>query len=321
MREIRLIAAINEALSEEMERDEKVFILGEDVQQATFGVTRGLVQKFGPDRVMDTPLAETAIAGAAVGSAMTGYRPIADMMFADFMWIAADEIMGKAAKWRFCQGGKVTLPVVFMAAIGGGGKLGAEHSQCPAAVYMHTPGLKLVIPSTPYDAKGLMKTAIRDNNPVIYFYHKGLLGLKGDVPEEEYTIPFGQADVKREGSDVTVVATGMMVQYALGVAKELEGKVSVEVIDPRTLEPFDIDTIVESVKKTGRAIIVDEDTKRCGVTSEIAAQIMDKAFDYLDAPIQRVAAADMPIPAGYLEAHVLPQPRDIVTAIEAVTGG
>ena len=319
MREIRLIAAINEALSEEMERDEKVFILGEDVQQATFGVTRRLVQKFGPDRVMDTPLAETAIAGAAVGSAMTGYRPIADMMFADFMWIAADEILSKAAKWHFCQGGKVTLPVVFMAAIGGGGKLGAEHSQSPSSVYMHTPGIKLVIPSTPYDAKGLMKTAIRDNNPVVYFYHKGLLGLKGDVPEEEYTIPFGQADVKREGSDVTVVATGMMVQFALGVAKELEDKVSVEVIDPRTLEPFDIDTIVESVKKTGRAVIVDEDTKRCGVTSEIATQIMDKAFDYLDAPIQRVAAADMPIPAGYLEAHVLPQPRDIATAIEALT--
>ena len=320
MREIRLIAAINEALSEEMEKDEKVFILGEDVQQATFGVTRRLVQKFGPDRVMDTPLAETAIAGAAVGSAMTGYRPIADMMFADFMWIAADEILSKAAKWHFCQGGKVTLPVVFMAAIGGGGKLGAEHSQSPSSVYMHTPGIKLVIPSTPYDAKGLMKTAIRDNNPVVYFYHKGLLGLKGDVPEEEYTIPFGQADVKREGSDVTVVATGMMVHYALGVAKELEGKVSVEVIDPRTLEPFDIETIVESVKKTGRAVIVDEDTKRCGVTSEIATQIMEKAFDYLDAPIQRVAAADVPIPAGYLEAHVLPQPRDIATAIEAVTG-
>ncbi len=328
MKQIRLIAAINEALNEEMERDEKVFILGEDVQQATFGVTRGLVQQFGPDRVMDTPLAETAIAGAAVGSAMTGYRPIADMMFADFMWIAADEILGKAAKWRFCQGGKVTLPVVFMASIGGGGKLGAEHSQCPASVYMHTPGLKLVIPSTPYDAKGLMKTAIRDNNPVIYFYHKGLLGLKGDVPEEEYTIPFGQADVKREGSDVTVVATGMMVQYALGgmmpralaTAESLhEEGISVEVIDPRTLEPFDIDTIVESVKKTGRAVIVDEDTKRCGVTSEIAAQIMEKAFDYLDAPIQRVAAADMPIPAGYLEEHVLPQPRDIVAAIEAAT--
>lgn len=320
MKQLMMVTAINEALSEEMERDEKVFIIGEDVQQGTFGATSGLVQKFGPDRVMDTPLAETAVAGTAIGSAMTGYRPIADMMFADFMWVAADEILLKAAKWHFLHAGKVTLPLVFMAAIGGGMKLGAEHSQCLESVIMHTPGLKLAVPSTPYDAKGLLKTAIRDNNPVVFFYHKGLLGFTGDVPEEEYLIPFGQADVKREGSDVTVVATALMVHHALGAAEKLEGKISVEVIDPRTLEPFDIDTIVKSVKKTGRAVVVDEDTERCGVTAEIMAQIMENAFDYLDAPIKRVAAANMPIPAGFLEPYALPQPAQVTAAIEAVMG-
>lgn len=320
MKQLMMVTAINEALSEEMERDEKVFIIGEDVQQGTFGATSGLVQKFGPDRVMDTPLAETAVAGTAIGSAMTGYRPIADMMFADFMWVAADEILLKAAKWHFLHAGKVTLPLVFMAAIGGGMKLGAEHSQCLESVIMHTPGLKLAVPSTPYDAKGLLKTAIRDNNPVVFFYHKGLLGFTGDVPEEEYLIPFGQADVKREGSDVTVVATALMVHHALGAAEKLEGKISVEVIDPRTLEPFDIDTIIKSVKKTGRAVVVDEDTERCGVTAEIMAQIMENAFDYLDAPIKRVAAANMPIPAGFLEPYALPQPAQVTAAIEAVMG-
>lgn len=318
MKELMTLQAINEALAEEMERDETVFILGEDVQQGTFGCTSGLVHRFGQDRVMDTPLAETAVAGAAVGSAMTGYRPVADMMFADFMWIAADEILLKAAKWRFLHGGKVNVPVVFMAAIGGGMKLGAEHSQSPLSVVMHTPGIKLAIPSTPKDAKGLMKTAIRDNNPVMFFYHKGLLGFRGEVPEEEYTIPFGKADVKREGTDVTVVATAMMVHHALGAAQQLEGKISVEVIDPLTLEPFDIDTIVESVKKTGHVVVADEDTERCGVTGEIMAQIMENAFDYLDAPMKRVAAANMPIPAGYLETQVLPQAEDVLAAIEAV---
>ena len=319
MKKIRYYQAMNEALSEEMELDEKVFIIGEDVQGGVFGVTGQLVDKFGSDRVMDTPISETAIAGATVGSAMAGYRPVADMYYADFMFVAADEILVKAAKWRFAHGGTQQLPLVFMAAMGGYMKAGPEHSQSPEAYYMHTPGLKLIVPSTPYDAKGLLKTAIRDNNPVIYFYHKGLLGMEGEIPEEEYTIPLGQADIKREGTDVTVVAISMMVHMALGVAQELEGKVSVEVIDPRSLEPLDIDTIVESVKKTGRAIVVDEDISRCGVAAEIGMQIMEKAFDYLDAPIRRVAAANYPIPGGFLEDAVLPQTKDIKAAIEAVT--
>jgi len=303
-----------------MARDDTVLVIGVDVQAGAFGTTTGLVQRFGPDRVMDTPLSETAVAGACIGAAMAGYRPIADFMFADFVFVAANEIITNAAKWRFIHGGKVSLPLVFFAAMGGGMRIGPEHSQCPESVIMHTPGLKLALPSTPYDAKGLLKTAIRDNNPVVFFYHKRLLGARGEVPEEEYTIPLGVADVKREGKDVTVVATAAMVQLALGVAAELEGKVSVEVVDPRTLEPLDIDTIVNSVKKTGRVVIVDEDTKRCGVGAEIGMQIMENAFDSLDAPIQRVAAANLPIAGGYMEQYVLPQPKDILAAIEAVTG-
>jgi len=320
MREIRFIQAINEALAEEMERDETVFIIGEDVQSGVFGASRGLVDKFGPERVMDTPLSETAVAGSALGAAMAGYRPIADFMFADFMFIAANEIMNNAAKWHFIHGGRVNVPVVFFGNIGGGARVGPEHSQCPESIFMHTAGLKLVVPSTPYDAKGLLKTAIRDNNPVVYFYHKRLLGIPGEIPEEEYTVPFGVADVKREGKDVTVVAISNMVQLSLQVANELEGKVSVEVVDPRTLEPLDIDTIVKSVQKTGRVVIVDEDTLRCSPSAEIGMQIMEKAFDSLDAPIQRVGAANLPIAGGYMEEHVLPQPKDIVAAIEAVTG-
>ena len=318
MREIRYIQAMNEALSEEMERDENIFIIGEDVQAGTFGASRGLVQKFGPERIMDTPLSETAVAGAAIGAAMCGLRPVADIMFGDFMFIAGNEIINNAAKWHFMHGGKVDLPLVILACIGGGARLGPEHSQSPESVFWHTSGLKVVIPTDPYSVKGLLKTSIRDNNPVIFFYHKRLLGVKGDVPEEEYTVPFGVADIKREGTDVTVIAVSNMVQLSLQVAEELKEKVSVEVIDPRTLEPFDIDTIVESVKKTGRVVIVDEDAKRCGVTAEIGMQIMERAFDSLDAPIERVASADLPIAGAYMEQYIIPQPKDIVAAIEKI---
>jgi len=318
MRQLPYIMAINEALAEEMARNDKIFIIGEDVQAGVFRASSGLVQKFGKDRVMDTPLSETVVAGAAIGAAMAGYHPVADFMFADFMWCAADEVFLKAAKWHFIHGGKVSLPVVLFANMGGGARVGPEHSQCPESVVMHTPGLKLAVPSCAADAKGLLKTALRDPNPVVYFYHKRLLGLMGDVPDGEYTIPFGVADVKKEGKDVTVVATSYMVQHALTVAKELEGKISVEVVDPRTLEPFDIDTIIKSVKKTGRVVIADEDTMRCGVTAEIAMQIMEKAFDSLDAPIQRVAALNYPIAGAYMEQYILPGPKDIQAAIEKV---
>ncbi|MFO7962385.1 MAG: alpha-ketoacid dehydrogenase subunit beta [Desulfobacterales bacterium] len=320
MKQITYVQAVNEALAEELERDEKVFILGESIQQGAFGTTAGLVQRFGADRIMDTPISETAIAGAAVGSAMTGYRPVADFMFADFMYIAFDEILCKAAKWRFMHEGTQKIPVVFMAAMGGYLGLGAEHSQAPVSYYMHTPGIKIAVPSTPYDAKGLMKSAIRDNNAVVYLYHKALLGTSGEIPEEEYVVPLGKADIKREGTDVTMVATGMQVHFALSVAEKMKDDVSIEVIDPRSLEPLDIDTIIASVIKTGRAIVVDEDTSRCGAAGEIAMQIVEKAFDYLDAPVQRVAAKNYPIPPGAMEQFVLPQQDQIAAAVKAVTG-
>jgi len=319
MRQITYREAINEAMMEEMTRDETVYLIGEFVSNEPFGTHKGLYQKFGKGRVRDTAVSENAIVGSCVGAALTGYRPIARLDFVEFLMIAADEMLQKAAKWRFAHGGKQSIPLVIRVGIGGYIGAGIEHSQCSEAFFMHVPGLKLIMPSTPYDAKGLIKTAIRDNNPVIVFEHRILLGNTGPVPEEEYTIPFGVADIKREGKDVTVVATGYMVQMTLDVASQLEGKgISVEVVDPRTLEPLDIDTIVASVRKTRRAVVVDEDTSRCGVAGEIAMQIMERAYESLDAPIKRVAAANIPIPAGDLEQYVLPQPQNIADSIGAV---
>ena len=320
MREIMYVQAINEALIEEMKRDEKVFVVGESIQGGSFGATAGLVQLFGEDRVMDAPICETGLAGVGLGAAMAGYRPVVDFMFPDFMYVAGDEIFLKAAQWRFLHNGRVNLPVVFMGAAGGGLMLANEHSQIPSAMVLHSPGLKLAVPSTPYDAKGLLKAAIRDDNPVCFFWHKLLMGLTGDVPEEDYTVPFGVAEVKREGSDVTVVANSMMVQYALQVAQELEGQISVEVVDPRTLEPLDLDTILESVTKTGRVVIADEDTERCGFAGELGFQIMEHAFDSLDAPIKRVCAANYPIAGGYIEQHILPNAAKLSAAIREVMG-
>jgi pyruvate/2-oxoglutarate/acetoin dehydrogenase E1 component len=323
MREIRFVEAMQEALREEMARDETVFILGECVRMGALGTSTGLADKFGNNRVLDTNISECAIAGSCLGAALVGYRPIADILCSDFFYIIADEMCNKAAKWRFRHGGKPKkIPIVYISSIGGYVRSDAEHSQTLESIIMHCPGLKLAIPSTPYDAKGLLKTAIRDDNPVVYLYHKLLMPRRGGVPQEEYTIPLGVADIKREGKDVTVVATGYMVQMALDVANQLQERgVSIEVVDPRTLEPLDIDTIVASVRKTRRVVIVDEDTLRCGVTAEIAVQIMENAFDELDAPIQRVAAANYPIPAGwFLEQYVLPYPKDIIVAIQRVLG-
>lgn len=324
MREITFKEAINEAMVEEMTRDETVFLMGEWCSMDIWGTSQGLIEKFGEERVRNTPISETAIVGACVGAAMAGYRPVANIMFADFMPIAGDDLLNKAAKWRFAQGGKVTIPMVLRVPMGGYIGGGAEHSQCNESYVMRTPGLKIAIPSTPYDAKGLLKMAIRDNNPVVYFEHKllNLMGIKGEVPEEEYTVPFGVADIKREGKDVTVVATAFMVNMTLQVADQLQKEkgVSLEVIDPRTLEPLDMDTIVASVRKTKRLVVVDEDTCRCGIGAEIGMQVMENAFDALAAPIQRVCAANVPIPGKYLEQFVLPSPPGIVAAIQAVLG-
>lgn len=320
MAEITYRDAINQAMAEEMARDETVYLIGEQVTNDLFGTERGLVEKFGKERVRDTAISEAAVVGSSVGAALAGYRPIINILSADFLFCAGDEVVNKAAKWRFGTGGKVKIPMVIRAPTGGYYSQGIEHSQSPEAFAMHLAGLKVAVPSTPYDAKGLLKTAIRDNNPVIFFEHKALMDTKGEVPRKEYMIPFGVAEIKKKGKDVTVIAISLMVKMALEVAGQL-GKdkgIDVEVIDPRTLEPLDIGTIVNSVKKTRRVVIVDEDNSRCGVAAEIGMQIMENAFGYLDAPIRRVSTADMPIPSGYMEQYVLPQPRDIYGAIEAV---
>jgi pyruvate dehydrogenase E1 component beta subunit len=318
MRKITLTEAVNEAIQEEMARDETVYIIGEFVSQQP--MFRGLAERFGKERLLDSPLSEDAIAGSAVGAAMAGYRPIANMIASGFCAIAGDEITQKAAWLRFTSGGQFMIPVVYIVGIGGYLGGGPEHSMSNVTAFWHTPGLKVVVPSTPCDAKGLMKTAIRDNNPVIFCPHEMLQRTTGDVPEEEYAIPFGMADIKRIGKDVTVVATGYMVKLCLEVAEELQKTkgISVEVLDPRTLEPFDIETVINSVKKTRRAVIVDEDQMCCGPCAEIGMRIMENAFDYLDAPIKRVGVPNCPVPGPALEPYVLPQPAGIAAAIEAV---
>lgn len=322
MRKIKYVEAIKEALREEMKRDERVFVLGEDVGVfgGTFKVTQGLLEEFGPERIMDTPISESAIIGASVGAAATGMRPVPEIMFCDFIGVCMDQIMNQAAKMRYMFGGQAALPLVVRTNIGSGRSSAAQHSQSLQAMFMHIPGLKLVMPSTPYDAKGLLKTAIRDDNPVIYLEQKFLYPLEGEVPEEEYTIPFGVADVKREGRDVTIVATSMMVIHSLKAAEILaqEG-ISAEVIDPRTLVPLDKATILHSVAKTGRAVVVDEGCKTCGVGAELAAMMMEEGFDDLDAPVVRLGSLDVPVPfSPSLEKLVAPGVEDIVRAVRSI---
>jgi pyruvate dehydrogenase E1 component beta subunit len=321
VRTITFTQAVNEALREEMWRDRSVYILGQGLYWSlgTSSPTSGLLEEFGASRVRTAPLSETAIAGSCVGAALAGMRPVAQLGLADFVFCALDEIISKAGKWRYTHGANagMTLPIVFLETIGGYGSGASEHSQSPLGLYMHAPGLKLVAPTTPHDAKGLLKTAIKDNNPVLFFMHKRLMRDKGPVPEEEYIVPFGLADIRREGQDVTVVATAYMVALVLQAARALEDRhVSVEVIDPRTLEPLDIETIVRSVRRTGRLVVVDEDTERCGVGAEIGAQVMERAFDALKAPVQRVANPNLPVPySPPLERAVLPSIEKIERAI------
>src|SRR5262250_1883661 len=286
-REITLGQAIREALAEEMRRDPGVFVIGEDVAEAgtPFKVLSGLVEEFGPARVIDSPISEAGITGLGVGAAMTGMRPVVDIMFGDFIGLAMDQIVNQAAKVHYMSGGKLQVPLVIRTTLGATRRTAAQHSQSLHAWTSHVPGLKVVLPSTPYDAKGLLKTAIRDDNPVIFYEDKMMYQLKGPVPEDDYTIPFGVADVKQKGDDITIVATSSMVQVALGAAKMLDDEgISAEVIDPRTVWPLDEDTIIQSVKKTSRAIVVDEGYARYGVTAEIASVITEKAFFDLEGP-------------------------------------
>lgn len=325
MREITVREALREALREEMLRDEKVFVMGEDIAEhgGIYGVTKGLLEEFGPDRIRNTPISEQAIIGAALGAAITGMRPVAELMYIDFATVAMDQIVNQAAKIRYMFGGKVDVPLVIRTQGGGGRGSAAQHSQSLEAWFIHVPGLKVVMPSTPYDAKGLLKTAIRDNNPVMFVEQKMAYNFKGEVPEEEYLIPFGQADVKREGKDVTVIANSYMLPRALQAAEELEKEegISVEVIDPLTLVPFDEETIIESVSKTGRLVIVHEAVKRGGFGAEVAAKVMEsEAFYYLDAPLQRVAGLNVPIPYNEkLESYGMPDVSNIKEAILKIT--
>jgi acetoin:2,6-dichlorophenolindophenol oxidoreductase subunit beta len=298
-RELTFAQAVREALAEEMRRDSRVCIFGEDVAEAgtPFKVLSGLVEEFGTERVLDTPISEAGFTGIGVGAAMTGLRPIVDIMFGDFITLTMDQMVNQAAKVHYMSGGKWKVPMVMRTTLGATRRSAAQHSQSLHAWFSHVPGLKVVLPSTPYDAKGLLKTAIRDENPVVFFEDKMMYKLKGAVPAEEYTIPFGVADVKRVGSDITVVATSSMVQVALGAAELLEKSgISAEVIDPRTTWPLDEKTLIDSVRKTSRAIVLDEGYERYGVTAEIAAVIAQGAFYDLDAPVTRMGAMHVPIP-------------------------
>lgn len=316
--------ALREALQEEMRRDPTVFLMGEDVARngGGFGVTLELWEEFGSERVRNTPISENAFVGAALGAAMTGTRPVVEIMFMDFSALAIDQICNEMAKVRYMYGGQTTAPVVIRLPQGGLSwkSAAAHHSQSLEAWYVHIPGLKVVFPSTPYDAKGLLKASIRDDNPVIFIEHKALYSLKGEIPEGETLVPLGQADVKRRGEDVTIVASGYMVHFALQAADALAGEgIKAEVIDPRTLKPLDEETIFESVRKTHRVVLVQEACRTVGVAAEWGMRIMETCFDWLDAPIVRLAGEDVPIPyATSLENQVWPRPEAIVRAVKQV---
>ncbi|MDN9008885.1 alpha-ketoacid dehydrogenase subunit beta [Brevibacillus laterosporus] len=321
MREITYLEAVREAMSQEMRVNPDVFLMGEDigVYGGAFGVSRGMIEEFGPERIRNTPISEAAIAGAAVGAAMTGMRPIMELQFSDFITIAMDQLVNQAAKNRYMFGGKGKVPMVVRTPSGSGTGAAAQHTQSLEAWMAHIPGLKVVQPSTAYDVKGLLKAAINDHNPVIFYEHKLLYKTSGHVPEESYSIPLGVADVKREGTDVTIVATAIMVHKALEAAAVLEKEgISVEVIDPRTLVPLDTQTIIRSMKKTGKLIVVHEAVKFGGFGGEIVSMIAEsEAFDYIDAPIRRLGGKWIPMPYNpVLEKAAIPQVPDIIQAVK-----
>ena len=323
-RELTYGEAVKEAIAEEMRRDPRVFLIGEDVAEAghPFKTLTGLVQEFGTQRIIDTPISEPGYAGIGVGAAMTGMRPVVDVMFGDFITLTMDQMVNQAAKVHYMSGGKWKVPMVLRTTLGAGRRSAAQHSQSLHAWFSHIPGLKVVLPSTPYDAKGLLKTAIRDENPVVFFEDKMTYKSKGPVPSGEYTIPFGVADVKREGSDITLVATSSMVQVALGAAALLEEVgISAEVIDPRTTWPLDERTLVESAKKTSRVIMVDEGYGRYGVAAELASVIAEGAFYNLDAPVKRLGAMQVPIPfSPPLEDATVPTDRSVFDLARELCG-
>jgi pyruvate dehydrogenase E1 component beta subunit len=331
-RKISYREAVNEALAQEMERDSTVIIMGEDVAGGAggqgeddawggvLGVTKGLYGKF-PGRVLDTPITESGYIGAAVGAATRGLRPVAELMFIDFAGVCLDQIMNQAAKFRYMFGGKAVTPVTIRTMYGAGLRAAAQHSQALYPLFTHIPGLKVVIPSSPYEVKGLLAQSIRDNDPVIFCEHKAMYDVTGEVPEESYAIPFGEANIVREGDNVTVVAIGRMVSMAEEAAKKLESSgISIEIIDPRTVSPLDLDAILESVENTGRLVVVDEASPRCNIATDISAQVVSEAFGDLKAPVKMVSPPHVPVPfAGSLEDLYIPSAQDIVNAVKTVT--
>ncbi|MCK4324393.1 MAG: alpha-ketoacid dehydrogenase subunit beta [Armatimonadetes bacterium] len=323
MREVSYVKALNEALVEEMARDESVFLIGEDLVElgGGSGATKGLAGRFGTHRVRQTPLSEAAFVGLAVGAAMTGLRPVAEIMYVDFVTVCMDQIINQAAKLRYMSGGQFTIPLVIRTQGGGGTSEAAQHSQSPEAWFAHTPGLKVVMPATAADAKGLLKSAIRDDNPVIFLEHKLLYATKGEVPKEEYLIPLGQAEVKRPGHDVTLVATSLMVHKSLAAAETIAEEISVEIIDPRTLVPLDIDCINASVRKTGRLLVVQEACTRGGFGSDIVRRVVEACFDTMKTAPRVVGGANLPMPFSHpLETACIPQEESIVQVIKALVG-
>ncbi|MEM1587612.1 MAG: alpha-ketoacid dehydrogenase subunit beta [Candidatus Bathyarchaeia archaeon] len=325
MRELTYAEAIREALRNALIKNPKVFLIGEDIGAygGAFKITNGFLEEFGSERIRDTPISEAAIVGAAIGAALMGLKPIAEIMYMDFIPICLEQLANQAAKIRFMSGGKLKVPIIVRTQYSLGRAHGAQHSQFIPAWFLQVPGLKVALPSTPYDAKGLFNQALKEENPVLYIECSLLYRVKGPVPEEDYIIPFGKADVKKEGDDVTIVAISRMVHEALAAAKILEEKgLSIEVIDPRTIQPLDIETIVNSVKKTGRVIIAEDDHKTGGVGAEITASIIENAFDYLDAPITRVASPDIPIPfSPQLELEYMPNKDKIIQAVNSLLKG
>lgn len=323
MPEITYRQAIHDAMVEEMRRDERVFLIGEDIGRygGAFGVSAGMLDEFGPERVRETPISEQAIVGAAAGAAMVGMRPIAEMMFMDFILLGMEPLVNQAAKARYMFGGKAMVPMVVRMPNGSGTGAAAQHSQSLETLLMHIPGIKVVAPSTPYDAKGLLLSSIRDPNPVCFLEHKLLYKTKGEVPDEGYTIPLGVADIKRQGTDLTIVTSEIMVHKSLAAAEKLQAEgISVEIIDPRTLRPLDTETITKSVKKTGRLLVVHEAVKTAGWAGEVMASISESpAWDYLDAPMRRLTGKDIPIPYNRnLEAAAVPQEEDILGEVRAI---
>ena len=319
IREITFNQAVDEALREEMRKNPRVILMGEDVGIGTIRQTRPLFEEFGPERVRDTPISEAAFIGTGVGAAMTGMKPVVELMCNDFFGVAMDQIYNQAGKLRYMLGGSITIPFILRTSYGAPGSAAAHHSQSLYAIFAHVPGLKVAVPSTPYDGKGLMATALQESDPVMFFEHVKLFERRGPVPEGPYAIPFGNADVKREGSDVTVVAIGLMVHKTMAVAEKLKDQVNIEVIDPRTIVPLDSDAIIRSVKKTNKLVIVDEGYKRCGFAAEVAAIVAEEAIDSLDAPIVRVTTPNVPIPfSPILEGRVIPSEESILRAVTTV---